>query len=224
MQYAADFLVAPDDRVELSAPRGLNQVRGIFLQCLVSLLAVLRGHFLTFAQFVDGGGQFLFVDARVFQNLAGRAVHREQGQDDRFKRHEFITVLGGIILCPCQHFVAFAAQVRFSALHFRERCDLAFQDLFDLSAVDTQLLEQEVRDIFSHFEDSGQQVLRFDSLLPSRLHEVDGFLDGFLGLDGKFVKCHGCSPLFIMVYSPNSLCGFKADIQEASKNLPFRAD
>ena len=172
----------------------------------------------------DGSSQFLFIDSCVFQDLAGRAVHGEQGPDNRFERHKFIPALGRIVLRPCQHFVAFAAQVRFSALHFRERCDLAFQDLFNLSAVDTQLLEQEVRDIFPHFEDSGQQVLRFDGLLSSCLHEVHSLLDGFLSLDGKFVKCHGCSPLFIMIYSPNSLCGFKADIQEASKNLPFRAD
>ena len=197
LQHAADFLVAPDDRVELSAARGLDEVGGIFLQGLVGFFAVLRGDLLAFPQFVDGRGQFLFGHSRVFQNFGGCAVHVQQGLDDGFERDELVARLVSIVLRAGQHFVALPAQVGLSALHAGQRGNLALQHLFHLAAVDPQFLEEEVRDILSDFEDAGQQMFRFDGLLAASLHEVDCLLDGLLCLDGEFVKCHGGSPFYV---------------------------
>ena len=203
MQHAPYLFIPSDDRVELSAPRFLDEILGVLVERLISVFTVLGSHFFSFTQFVDGRCQFLFSDACVFQDSGDRTFHGQQSQKHRFERDELVAALGSVILCPCQHFVAFAAQVGFAPLHLWQRSDLAFQYLFDLPAVDAQFLKEEIRDVFPHLEDTGQQVLRFDGLLSPCLYKVDGFLNGLLGLDGKFVKSHGC---FLSIFNCLFFC------------------
>ena len=137
MQHAPYLFVPSDDRVELSAPRFFDEILGILVERLISVFTVLRSHFFPFSQFVDGRCQFLFGDACVLQYSGGRAFHVQQSQKHRFERDELVSALGSVILCPCQHFIAFAAQVRFAPLDLWQRSNLAFQYLFDLPAVDS---------------------------------------------------------------------------------------
>ena len=98
---------------------------------------------------------------------------------------------------PVSALRCFRGSGRVRPLHLWQRSDLAFQYLFDLPAVDAQFLKEEIRDVFPHLEDTGQQVLRFDGLLSPCLYKVDGFLNGLLGLDGKFVKKSWLFPFYI---------------------------
>ena len=71
---AADFLVAPDHRIELAVACGLGQVAGIFLQCVIGVLGGggIRGAAL--AQGLDRGIEVLRRDAALVQDAAGFAV------------------------------------------------------------------------------------------------------------------------------------------------------
>ena len=71
---AADLLVAADHRIELAVPRGLREIAGIFLQCVIGVLGGggVRGAAL--AQSVDGGIEVLRCHAGLGENFSGLAV------------------------------------------------------------------------------------------------------------------------------------------------------
>ncbi len=79
---AADFLVAPNDGIELAVARGLREIAGVFLQRVVGVFR--RGGIggAALAQSFDGGVKGLRRDAGPGENFAGLAVllQREREQ------------------------------------------------------------------------------------------------------------------------------------------------
>ncbi len=71
---AANFLVAPDDRIELARARGFGEVAGVFLQRFVRVLGARRIGGATFAQILDRRIERLRRHAGVGENASRRAV------------------------------------------------------------------------------------------------------------------------------------------------------
>ena len=67
----ANLLVAADHRVELAGARGLGQVAGVLLECVIALLGARGLGGAALAQLVDRLVQRLGLDARGLQRLAG---------------------------------------------------------------------------------------------------------------------------------------------------------
>ncbi len=95
---AADFLVAPDHRIELAVARRLGQVAGIFLQRVIGVFSrrTVRGAAL--AQGFDRGVEVLRRDAALAQDAAGVAVLlQRQSQQQPLDRDKTVAgLLGGL--------------------------------------------------------------------------------------------------------------------------------
>ena len=85
LEYTTYFLVTTDYRVQLTGTCGFYQVDGIFAQRLVCVLARLRSHLLSLAQFVDGCAEVFFVHSRILQYGAGCAFDIQQRQEQCFQ-------------------------------------------------------------------------------------------------------------------------------------------
>ena len=77
---AADLVVAADDRVELSLPRGLRQVASVALQGLVRSFGVAAGDPLAPAHLLQGAEHALAAEPGVAHHAPDRAVVVQQGQ------------------------------------------------------------------------------------------------------------------------------------------------
>ena len=75
---AADFLVAPDHRIELAVARGLGQVAGIFLQRVIGVFGRRRIGGAALAQAFDRRVEVLRRDAALAEDGAGVAVLLER--------------------------------------------------------------------------------------------------------------------------------------------------
>src|SRR5262249_59810426 len=99
-----DLVVAPDDRIELAASRGLGEIAGVFLERVVGALG--RGSMggAALAQGVDGGIEVLRRDAGARQDLSGLAVLVEgEREQQSLDRHVAIAGLFGGLLRGIEH-------------------------------------------------------------------------------------------------------------------------
>ncbi|MEZ0100769.1 hypothetical protein ABIF25_004351 [Bradyrhizobium elkanii] len=71
---AANLLIAADHRIELAVARGLGEVAGVFLQCVIGVLGRRAVGGAALAQRVDGRIQVLRIDAALGEQPAGLAV------------------------------------------------------------------------------------------------------------------------------------------------------
>ena len=70
---APDLFVAADDRIELAGARGLGEVAGVFLQCVVGVLGARRVRRAAFAEVVDRGVERLRRNAAIREDLPASA-------------------------------------------------------------------------------------------------------------------------------------------------------
>lgn len=89
MNGAANFVIAPNDRIQLSLPGELRQVPTIFLQCLIGALRILTGHSLVPSDLLERGEQALACQIQPTEHAA--LFHH--GQDDVFHTHEVVPQL-----------------------------------------------------------------------------------------------------------------------------------
>ncbi len=103
---AADFLVAPDHRIELAVTRRLRQIAGIFLQRVIGVFRRRAVGSAPLAQSLDGGIERLRRDAGIGQDLPGLAVlfEREREQQpfngDKAVAGLLARLLGGVEHAP----------------------------------------------------------------------------------------------------------------------------
>ena len=119
---AADFLVAPDHRVQLALTRGLGQVAGVFLQGVIALFRAGGIGGAALADLVDRVVQRLGRDVRLFQRLM-RLGARHDGQrlQDALGGREAVPGLVGGFLRGLQNLGGLGRHVEFAgpvALHF----------------------------------------------------------------------------------------------------------
>ncbi len=143
---AADLFVAADDRIELAGARGLGEVAGVFLQCVVGVLGARRVRRAAFAEVVDRGVERLRRNAAIRQDLAGLGalLHRQRHKqaldgDERIAR----------LLCDLLGVVENARGrrrhvelARSGALHLRQLRERQFDLLQRLARIAARLVDE----------------------------------------------------------------------------------
>ena len=96
---AADFLVAPDHRIELAVARRLGEIAGIFLQCVIGVLGRLRVGRAALAQAFDRGIEVLRRDAGASEYLSRVAVllKRDRKQQPLDRDEAIARLLGDLL-------------------------------------------------------------------------------------------------------------------------------
>ena len=187
LQQPPNLIVAADDRIEFSGTCLGHQILSILVECLIILVATLRTHVLSLAQLTDSSQHVLLVHACIFHDAARRGIDIQQRQQHRLDAHKLIAHLLGHVLGFHQHVVGIAREIRLSALHPWQVLYLALHQLFYMSGIHSQFLEDEGHHVFAFLHDTFQQMHRLDALLACPLGGIDSLLHGFLCLDCKFV-------------------------------------
>ena len=90
---APDFLIAPDDRVDLALARPRGEVGGVLFQRLELVLRVLRGHLGGPAHGGEGALDGVVGCAAAGQQLGGVGLRTSDGGEEDFGGHELIAKL-----------------------------------------------------------------------------------------------------------------------------------
>ena len=191
LQHAADFLIPADDGVEPSLARFLDEVAGILAERLIGLFARSRADFGAAAQLLDGRAQGLFGHAGVFEHRGGRALGKQQAEQQGFEADILVAVGAGRVGGALQGVARLAAEIGFAgATDARQALYLVVDGLPEQALVDSQLPEEEVRHILAHRHHTFEQMHGLDGLLAGCRSAVDGFAHGLLCFDSEVVKCH----------------------------------
>ena len=185
LKHAPDFIITPDDRVEFPLSCLLHEVFRVFSERLIVVVCRLRLYALSLPELNDGSPKLFLRDAGIFQNPAGGAVDRKQGEQNRFDADELIAHLLRLFHGLLHDEVGVVRKIRLTALHARQMSDVLFDEHFNLCGVGTELLEKIVRHILPLLQYTFQQVNRFNRLLTVLLGNIHRLLNGFLRLDGK---------------------------------------
>ena len=195
LNRAADFVVAPDDRVELAGAGAFGQIQAIFFQRLALRFrpGVVDGR--TAAHGIDGGGECCLLHAGVFEQTAMLLVvqHRQQKQ---FAGDEAITALLRGAVSHVQQFAQVAADGNFAFVMFQTRqvFQRGFQRVVERCRLRAGALQQCCRRTIRLCQQCRQHVRRFNGgvILPQRqtLRVRQGGLKG----RGQFVHSHGENP------------------------------
>ena len=95
LHRAADFLIPPDDRVDLALGRCLGQVTCVFLERVIAFLRRGSVSGATLANVVDRLIQFLRGYGPGLQRVLGFGFHHAQRHQHAFNRHKTVAGLGG---------------------------------------------------------------------------------------------------------------------------------
>ena len=191
---AADFLVAPDHRVELAVAGRLGEVARVFLQRLVSVFGRSGVGGAALTQRLDGGIEILRRHAGKAENFAGLVglLERERKQQP-LDGHETVAgllarLLGGIE-DPRQGGIEIdlpgtaAGDLR----AFGEHCLDGGQSLARIAA---RAVDQPGGESLGIVEQHLEQVLRGELLVPLARRERLGGLDETAAAVGVFVEIH----------------------------------
>ena len=90
---AADFIVAPDHRIELALLRPRREVDGVLGERLAGLFGVGVAHRLAATCAFDGRSKALGSEPSLAQRRAGRIVRSAKGRQSQLRRHEIVAAL-----------------------------------------------------------------------------------------------------------------------------------
>ena len=137
LQHTANLLITSDDRVEFALTGGVDEVAGVFRECLIVLVSTGALHFLTLTQFVDGLLHLLFCAACVLEDSAHRGVYLQQSQEDGLHADELVTHLLRVCDGALQHFVSVVGEIGLPTFHAWKMFQLLLYEFLNLHGVDT---------------------------------------------------------------------------------------
>ena len=91
VQYPANFLLPPDNRIKFAVSGAFIEVYGIFVQRIVRFFRALARHSVAFPQVADSRFQGFFLYAAVFQHLGNRVFCRQDRQQQVLQRNVLIS-------------------------------------------------------------------------------------------------------------------------------------
>ena len=147
LHHTADFVVAPDDRVNLPLPRERGEVLAVFLQRLKLVLRVLVGHALVAAQVHE------CLEHRVARELVGLeqllerlTAFRKQAEEQVLGGEEFVLQLARLGLGGVKGLLQVLPEVNVAgagALHFMPARQFLFQVCLQHRQRDAKLLDHQ---------------------------------------------------------------------------------
>ena len=191
LHHAADFLVPPDDRVELSGPRLHRQVPSVTLQRLVLLLRRLIGDPVRAADVRQRLAQRLHADALGTQEgSGGRVLLGDQCEQQVLGGDVVIAERLGLLLGPIEDPGELPAHGRLgsSTLLGGEAADLPLGGLGQSRHIEPGLLQQRLHHPFGLAQQGEKKVGVVDHGIPPAAGVLPGVAEGLLGLDGQSVR------------------------------------
>ena len=193
----ADFLVAPDDGIELAVARGLREIARIFLQRVIGVLGGRAVGGAALAQRLDRGIERLRRDAGIGQDLAGLAVlFQRQREQKPLNRDKAVAGLLARLLGGVEH----ARQRRIeidlagaAAGNFRPLGQRRLDGLERRARIAAGAIDQPGREPFGVVEQDLQEMFGGELLVSLALRERLGRLHETAAAVGVFFKIHGSS-------------------------------
>ena len=195
---AADFLIAPDDRIELAVASGLRQITCVFLQGIVGVLRRRRIRCSALSQGFDGGIEVLRGDAGLLQDFASLAIlfERERQQQaldgDEAVAGLFASLFSGIENARQRGIeidLARAGAADFGASRKRGLCGLQ-----GLPRIAAGTIDEARRQSFRIVEQNFQQMFGGELLVALAQGQRLGGLHETAGAVGVFVEIHRLLP------------------------------
>src|SRR5690606_2611953 len=196
---AADFLVAPDDGIELALARVLGQVAGIFLERVIGVFRARRIGGAALADRLDGGVQPVGRDARRGEDLARIGVFLDgQRQQHALDRDETVAGLAGRRLGGLEHAGKFARKIDLAIVARNGRDFL--EPVLDPGAhgldIAAGALDQPGGHAFGIVDEDLEDMERAELLVPARKGQLLRALDEPARPLGVFLDVHASTLLF----------------------------
>ena len=115
-----------------------------------------------------------------------------------FQRNILVTHLSRQLRGFLQHFIGLIGQIGRTTRNLRVSIHDPIQRRQNISAINTQLIKNEVRDIFTFLDHASQQMSRLDGLLTFFLCKLHGCLNSLLRLNCIIVHVHSLIFSFLL--------------------------
>ncbi len=195
---AADFLVAPDHRIELSVARERGHVAGVFLQRVEVGFGVRAGDLAALADVVDRLLQRLRIGAGIAQCARRRRVGRGDRHQQPVLRDVFVAGLGRGLLRGVQQPHQVGRDLRLAGagtLHLGLARQLRLDRAERRLRIAARGLDQAGGSAFLVVQQRLQQMLRRDLLVELADRDGLGSLQEAACPLGEFLNVHLCVPV-----------------------------
>ena len=195
---AADFLVAPDHRIELALARQRGHVAGVFLQRVEVGFGVRAGDLAALADVVDRLLQRLRVGAGIAQRARGRRVGGGDRHQQPVLRDVFVAGLGRGLLRRIQDAHELGRDLRLAgagALHLGLAREIGLDRGQRRLRIAAGGLDQAGGRAFLVVQQRLQQMLRRDLLVELADRDRLGGLQEAARPLGEFLNVHVCVPV-----------------------------
>ena len=198
LNRAADFLIAPDHRVEFAVASSLGEVARIFLQRVVGVFRRSTVGGTALAQRLDGGVDVLRGHAGIGEDFAGfgpflQRERKQQPLDGDETISGFLARLLGHIEDPRQRGIEIDLAGA-SARDFGAFGECRLDGGQGLARIAARTVNEACGEPFGIVEQDLEQVLGRELLMPLAQRERLGGLDEALGAVGVFVEIHDLFP------------------------------
>ncbi len=194
LHRAADFLVAPDDGIELAVARRLGQVARIFLHRLIGVFRARAIGRATAGNRLDRGLKRFGVDPGCLERLARCRVRDRQRLQQPLHRHEAVARLLGQLLCLVEHahgiIIKTRGLLRPAARHCRNLAQRHVDIIERHAGIPARALDQLRRHAFFVLEQRLQQVLGGNPLVAHTDSDRLRGLEKALGAVGELFDIH----------------------------------
>ena len=192
LDNTADFVVAPDHRVELARARSLGQVQGVLFQRLAAAFGLGAGYVLRPAQGGDRLLQRLLAAARFLQQASGLALVLGQGEHEHLRGDELVAALLRRAIGQVQKVGQFARYLHFAALPFDlgQARDGALEAVAQARHVDPGAGKQRGRAAVLLRHQGAEQMHRFDVGVIVAHGQALRIGERLLKFGGEFVQTH----------------------------------
>ena len=199
---AADFVIAPDHRVELALARALGQVQAVFLERFALVFRIRTVHILTTAHGVDRGFERLARQAVFAGDFADVELAVAQGQQEQFAGNELVAALDRFLFGRLQQADHVAPDLDLLlSLHLGQALERRLGRGEQARHVDAGTLQQGGRAVLlaQHGE---QHMGRLDIGMVLAQRQCLGVAQGFLKFGGEFVDTHGNPSCWPTAWAP----------------------
>ena len=188
LDHAPDFVIATDNRIELSVPRAFREIARVALQCLIAILRCLVRHLVRPAHRLQRACERVArCTHRRQQRLAVGAFDRRQRKQEMLGADIVVAERLGIGVGTIEYLIQLARDLRLCIALFRISRGVGFRPLAQLGRLHARLLQQRHHDAVLLCDEREQQMHVIHQRIAGATRRCDGFIDCFAGLDRKAV-------------------------------------